>query len=253
MTGISPGPVPSSSWAAPTMSPVTRVKNAYESRHATDYYFEGIGVVIVLTIITCGIYGIFVFYQLMRRLREHNKRRLELLTAATDFAWQRSVATGIDDEVRPAFERISSHLGVLRQLTTEFREPAVWLVIIVGVGLATTGALAFVPWMIGLVLIDGDFVRHDSHEGAIEAELSGIYGRLGQNVPAPDPSRVKGTQNYAGRIVATVLTCTIYGFWWMADAMRDGNWHFQWNWPWEDALAAAVQALDAQSGPPTAE
>lgn len=205
--------------------------------------------VVFLTIITCGIYGVFVFYQLMRRARDHNRRRLELLQAATDFAWERAVARGINEELRPGFERISVHLAALRQLTTEFREPAVWLVFVIVAALATTGTLAFVPWMIGLVFIDGDFVTHDQNEGAVEAELSAIYGRLGQSVPAPDPSRVKGRQNYAGRIVATIFTCTIYGFWWMVDAMRDGNYHFQWNWPWEDALAEAVQALAAEGRP----
>jgi hypothetical protein len=243
MTGGIPAPTPSSWWSAPVASPFARVHNAYTSRHESDYYFENLGMVVFLTIITCGIYGLFVFYQLMRRARDHNRRRIELLQAATDFAWEHAVARGIDEELRPGFERISTHLSALRQLTTEFREPAVWLVIVLAVGLATTGALAFVPWMIGLVFIDGDFVTHDQNEGAVEAELSAIYIRLGQNVPAPDPSRVKGRQNYAGRIVATIFTCTIYGLWWMADAMRDGNYHFRWNWPWEDALAEAVQAL----------
>jgi hypothetical protein len=93
------------------------------------------------------------------------------------------------------------------------------------------------------VFIDGDFVRHDVHEGAVEAELSAIYGRLGASLPAPDPSRVKGKENYGGRIVATVFTCGIYGFWWMADAMRAGNYHFRWNWPWEDALLPAVESI----------
>ena len=46
---------------------------------------------------------------------------------------------------------------------------------------------------------------------------------------------------------STVLTCGIYGFWWMADAMRGGNYHFQWNWPWEDALLAAVPSLSSSS------
>jgi uncharacterized membrane protein YpjA len=42
--------------------------------------------------------------------------------------------------------------------------------------------------------------------------------------------------------VATVFSCTIYGYWWQANAMRDGNDHFRWNWPWEDAAAAALNA-----------
>lgn len=249
MTG--PTPAPSGSWGRPVASPVVRMQNAYAARHESDYVFESIPTVILLTFITCGIYGLFVFYHLMQRARDHNRRRLELLQAATDFAWERAVAQGVGEELRPGFERISTHLGVLQRLTTQFREPAVWLVIVLAVGFTTTGALAFVPWMIGLVLIDGDFVTHDQNEGAVEAELSAIYARLGATVPAPDPSRVKGKQNYAGRIVATIFTCTIYGFWWMADAMRDGNYHFQWNWPWEDALAEAVQSLAASPAGPS--
>ncbi len=243
MTGPPPGPMPSSGWMVPAASPATRVRAAYDRRAETDYYFDGIAMVIFLTIITFGIYGIYVFYQLMRRARDHNKRRLELLEAATDAAWEQTVARGLDGELRPAFERISLHLQPLRVLTTEFREPAIWLVLVIVAGLAGGFVLGVVPWMIGLVFIDGDFVRHDVHEGAVEAELSAIYGRLGATVSAPDPSRVKGKENYGGRIVATVLTCGIYGFWWMADAMRAGNYHFQWNWPWEDALLPAVESI----------
>lgn len=216
------------------LSSQDRVKNAYLGRNESDYYFQGIGMVIFLTIITCGIYGYFVFYQLMRRMRDHNKRRLELLEGATDFAWQKAQEQGVAEELRPNFERISSHLGVLRSMTTDFRDPGIWVVLAIVSGIAV--------W-VGFIFLDGDLIKHDQNEGAVEAELAAIYGRLGQSVPAPDPSRVKGKQNYAGRIVATIFTCGIYHFWWMADEMRDGNRHFEVNWPWEDSLAQAVQAL----------
>ena len=29
--------------------------------------------------------------------------------------------------------------------------------------------------------------------------------------------------------------------------MRGGNYHFQWNWPWEDSLAGAVNAMSSQA------
>ena len=50
---------------------------------------------------------------------------------------------------------------------------------------------------------------------------------------------------YAWRIVVTVLTCGIYGLWWLVDQQRDGNQHYAVNWPWEDHLAQAVQQLEA--------
>jgi hypothetical protein len=232
---------PSGSWSAPSASPLDRFRVAYARRDETDYYFSNIGLDILFTVITFGIYGLVVFYQLMRRMRDHNRRRLELLESATDFAWQQAGSRGIAEELRPNFERISTNLGALRDMTTDFREPAVWLVIVIAA--AVVASIGFVPWMVALVLIDGDLVKHDQNEGAVEAELSAVFARMGQNVPAPDPARQKGKQNYPGRIVATVFTCLIYGFWWQANAMRDGNLHFEWNWPWEDAVAGAVQAL----------
>jgi hypothetical protein len=239
-----PPSVPSGAWGAvPSAAPVERIRAAYARRNETDYYFSNIGLDIFLTIITLNIYGLFVFYQLMRRMRDHNRRRLDLLDATNDFAWQQANERGVAEELRPNFERISTHLSVLRQMTTDFRDPTVWLVIVIGVSVIGSG-LGFIPWMIGLIVLDGDLIKHDQAEGAVEAELSAIFNRLGQNVPAPDPARLKGKQNYPGRIVATVFTCTIYGYWWQANAMRDGNTHFQWNWPWEDALAGAVQALE---------
>jgi hypothetical protein len=230
MTSAPPPPVP-----APTISPAERVRFAYADRANTDYVFEGKGMVIFLMIVTCGIYGYFVFYQLMRRMRDHNRRRLELLEGATELAWQQASERGIAEEMRPNFERISQHLAVLRSMTLDFRDPALWIVIAIfssGVGL-----------LVGFVFLDQDLVKHDQNEGPIEADLSYIYGRLGQNVPAPDAARLKGQHNYAGRIIASFASCSIYSYWWYYDLMEEGNIHFAHNWPWEDALAGAVYQL----------
>ena len=221
------------------MTPAERFRMAYGARAETDYYFEGMGMVIFLTIITCGIYGFYVFYQLMKRMRDHNRRRLELLDSATEIAWQQAYERGVAEELRPNFERIALHLGVLRQMTTDFRDPGIW------VALAVLSGSYFISIaeVVAFVLLDGDLIRHDQAEGAAEAELAAVFARLGQSVPAPDPARVKGKQNYAGRIVATFFTCTIYGLWWTYNQMDDVNKHFLWNWPWEDSLASAVNAM----------
>ena len=60
------------------------------------------------------------------------------------------------------------------------------------------------------MFIDQDLDTHDRAEGAIEAELAEIFGRLGASLPAPDPSRVKGRHNYAARIIVTIVTCGVY-------------------------------------------
>jgi Domain of unknown function (DUF4234) len=224
---------------APVASPVERVRAAYMQRDASDYYFKDPGIVILLTIVPCGIFGYYVFYQLMRRMRDHNRRRLEMLEGATEFAWQRASERGVAEELRPNFERIATNLAVMRQMTNDFRDPAIWLIIAI-----LTGGIGY--W-VAFIFLDGDLIKHDQNEGAVEAELSAIFNRLGQNVPAPDPNRVKGPQNYAGRIIASIFTCGIYQFWWIYNQIDDVNKHFQWNWPWEDALVNAVQALSPQT------
>jgi len=167
-------------------------------------------------------------------MRDHNRRRLDLLESSTEIAWQRASEQGVAEELRPNFERIAANVAVLRGLTTEFRDPGIWVIIAV---------LTSIAYFVGFVFLDGDLIKHDQAEGAIEAELSAIFARLGQNVPAPDPARQKGKQNYAGRIVASIFSCGVYFYWWMYNQMDDVNKHFLWNWPWEDSLASAVNAM----------
>ncbi len=123
---------------------------------------------------------------------------------------------------------------MLRQQSTQFRDPIIWVLLAVVTGIAQ---------YIAYILLDGDLVTHDFAEGAIEAELSTIYTRLGAPVAPPDPTRLKGKHNYVGRIVATLLTCGIYGLWWLYDIMTEGNRHFEHNWVWEDGLTASVQQI----------
>jgi uncharacterized protein DUF4234 len=219
---------------APVLSPVERVRHAYSRRAESDYVFEGIGTNVLLMVVTCGIYGYYVFYQLMRRMRDHNLRMLEELEAANELAWQQATERGLAEELRPNFERVAAHLQTLRGLSTEFRDPVIWLVIAIFTGIAV---------LVAFVFLDGDLIKHDTNVGAVEAELSAIYARLGYSVAAPDPNRVKEKHNYGGRIAASILTCGIYSFFWYADLMREGNHHFAHEWPWEDSLAGAVQQM----------
>jgi hypothetical protein len=225
-----PGYAPS--FAAAT--PADRVRVAWQRRHETDYIFS-FWTALGWTILTCGIYSFYVIYQLIRRDRDHNLRRLELLDAATEFAWDEVNKRGLADEMRPAFERIGVQMNTMRQMTTEFREPVVWLVLSIITRLVID--------IVAYILMDGDLVRHDYAEGAIEAELSAIYARLGIAITPPDPSRLKQRHNYVGRIIAFLATCGIYGLWWQYDVMVDWNRHFEHNWRWEDDLANGVQSL----------
>jgi len=223
---VMPGP--------PPLSAAERVRIAARRRGESDYifsYWSALG----WTILTLGIYGFYVFYQLVRRMRDHNARRLELLDAATTMAWEQAGRQGLQQELAPSFERAAGHVAVLRQMTGDFREPVIWLVLaIVARGIAE---------IVAFVLLDQDLIKHDRAEAGVEHELSLIYGRLGQQLPAPDQGRVKGPDNYVGRIVAAIFSLGIYMFWWFYNQMQEPNKHFAGNWTQEEELVKAVEAF----------
>ena len=216
----------------PALSAADRVRWAAQRRGETDYifsYWSALG----WTILTLGIYGFYVLYQLVRRMRDHNARRLELLDAATTAAWEQAGRQGLQQELTPSFQRVASQLAVMRQMTSEFREPVIW----VALGVVAHGIVQIVAF----VLLDQDLIRHEQAESGAGQELSLIYGRLGQHLPAPDPGQAKGPDNYVGRIVAAIFTLGIYMFWWYYDQMEAPNEHFASNWAHEEELVTAVE------------
>ena len=221
----------------PTASPVERIQRAYAARTQSDYIFS-FWTAFGWTVLTCGIYSYYVLYQLIRRSRDHNRRRLELLDAATAAAWDSAQGGGRADELRPRFESLGVHLGVLRQMTTDFRDPVIWLVIAVIAGFVT-GFGGLVVTFILYVFLDQDLVKHDAAERAAQAELAAIYGALGADLALPTGAP-KQPYNYAGRIVASIFSLGIYLLWWLYNLMVDGNEHFEENWAWEDSLRHAL-------------
>ena len=218
----------------PPPSAAERVRLAAQRRGESDYifsYWSALG----WTILTFGIYGFYVFYQLVRRMRDHNARRLELLDAAVAAGWEQAGQQGLQQELEPSFQRAAGHLAVLRRMTQDFRDPVIWLVLaIVARGIAE---------IVAFVLLDQDLNKHDQAEVGVEYELSVIYGRLGQQLAHPDQGRVKQPDNYVGRIVATIFSFGIYMFWWYYNQIEVPNKHFAVNWAQEDELVRVVNAF----------
>ena len=220
--------------AAPPVPAAERVRLAARRRGETDYifsYWSALG----WTILTLGIYGFYVFYQLVRRMRDHNARRLELLDAATAVAWEQAGRQSLQQELAPSFQQATGHLAVLRQMTQDFREPVIWVLLAIIVR-GITEIVAF-------VLLDQDLIKHEQAEAGADDELSVIYTRLGQPMPPPDQGQAKGPDNYVGRILAAIFTLGIYMFWWFYNQMDEPNKHFASNWAQEEALVNAVEAL----------
>lgn len=211
-----------------------RLQSAVTRRSETDYVFD-FWTALGWTILTCGIYGFYVFYRMFWRSVEHNRRRIEVLEAARVLAWERAVAAGRDVELTPRFQALGTHLQELHRLAGEFRDPAIWtLIAVVSSGIGQ---------IVGHIFLDMDLVRHERAESAAEQELAAIYTALGVALELPPSPPPKHQHNYVGRILALVATCGIYTLWWIYDLMVEGNAHQRRNWASEDALWTATAAL----------
>jgi hypothetical protein len=221
----------------PQPSSVQRLQLAVTRRAETDYIFD-FWTALGWTILTCGIYGFYVFYRLFWRSVEHNKRRLEVLDAALLVAWERATALGRGEELTTRFQSVGTQLNELRRLTTEFRDPAIWtLIAVVSSGIGQ---------VVGYVFLDQDLVRHDRAEQAAEQELAAIYAELGVPMALPPAGPTKQPHGYIGRVVALVFSCGIYGLWWLYDLMTEGNEHQTRSWASDDALWTAAGAMVQQ-------
>ena len=225
--------------AMPAGTAEERIQRAVSERPSTDEvlrFWPALG----WTVLTLGLYGFYVFYQLMRRARDHNRRRVRLLLAASELARQRAVARGTAETMNPAVEQVQTDVESLRAMDDGFRDPTIWLLVsLVGSGLV---------WLAEAILLDQDLIRYERHERAAEAQLTRLFAELGISLPAP-ATPVKQPHNYVGRIVAVICTLGLYSLWWVADLMREGNRHFHGDQAREDALAAAVAHPAPTAGP----
>lgn len=210
---------------------------ARDARGRSDYLFD-FWTALGWTVLTCGLYSFYVSYRLVERMREHNRRRLAFLEAANEAAWQRARDQGRQEELRPRFERVGADLQVMRQMTTDFRDPALWLVLVI---VGSTVAMLVLYW-----LLDADLVKHSGAEGDAEVQLTELFEILGMSslgmagVRLPGPPPPKAPHQYALRILVVFLTCGIYTYWWLYDLMKDANEHFRRDWAWEDSAVVAL-------------
>jgi hypothetical protein len=214
--------------------PGDRLRLAWQARHESDYILE-FPSALGWFLLTGGVYGLYVLYQLVRRGRAHNRRRVELLDAATAFAWEQARTRGLAEELRPQFERIAERMRALHELNGEFRDPALWVVFTV----ATLGLAQLSAW----TSVDRDLARHDVAERAIEVDLAAIYSRMGAYLAPPSRTTATPRPRARRRLAATLATAGLYAVWWVRDLMREGNRHFRENWRFEDDLANASRSM----------
>ena len=168
-------PPPPPPYLAPPPPPAPpasdRVRMAWQRRHDSDYIFD-FWTALGWTVLTCGFYSFYILYQLVRRDRDH------IAASRRDARRGDHVRVGTASAAghhRRAATRVRTHLG-------EHGRPAR-----PDDAVPRSDDLVDPRYLhelrsrsiVAYILLDGDLVTHDHAEGAIEAELSEIYTRLG--------------------------------------------------------------------------
>jgi hypothetical protein len=198
------------------------------ARASTDFITDP-GTAILLSIITCGIYGFYILYKLVQRRDEHFQRMAAVVDAAT--AQLRAKAQGREDAIAAELAQLEQIRMRMATMSAE-RGAAIWLLICIFTGIG---------YFIIYYLLMKDYVEHDAVEAQFFTVMSsalvklGLAGQAGQAVPTV-PQR-----EFVTFLLLSIITCGIYGIYWMYVMIKDFNEHFLAQVPWEDFLLAALR------------
>jgi Domain of unknown function (DUF4234) len=198
------------------------------ARASTDFITDP-GMAILLTIITCGIYGFYIIYKLVQRRDEHFQRMAAVVDAS--IAQLRAKAQGREDVIAAELSQLEQIRMRMATMSAE-RGAAIWLLICILTGIG---------YFILYYLLMKDYVEHDTVEAQFFTLMSsamvklGLAGQAGQAVPTV-PQR-----EFVTFLLLTIITCGIYGLYWMYVMIKDFNEHFLAQVPWEDFLLQALR------------
>jgi len=199
------------------------------ARADTDFITDP-GMAILLSIITCGIYGLYIIYKLVQRRDEHFQRMSAVVDSS--IAQLRAKSQGREDVIAGELSQLDQIRMKMASMAAE-RGAAIWLIICI----FTAG----IGYAILYYLLMQDYVEHDAVEAQFFTVMStamakvGLAGEAGQAVPTV-PQR-----EYVTFLLLTIVTCGIYGIYWMYVMIKDFNDHFMAQVPWEDFLLNALR------------
>jgi hypothetical protein len=197
-------------------------------RGMTDYVTDP-GTAVLLSVLTCGIYGLFIIYKLVQRRDDHFKR----MAAVADSSIQqlRAKAAGREVEVQAELAQLEGFRDQMLVMAGE-RGAVVWLIICL-----LTGVGSFIVYY----LLMQDYAQHDTVEAQYFSVMSGALAKLGLAGQAGQAARTIPDREYVTFLLLSLVTCGIYGFYWMYVMVKDFNDHLVAQAAWEDFIAAALR------------
>jgi Domain of unknown function (DUF4234) len=207
--------------------PGSQLQYFVAERANTDFITEP-GMAILLSIITCGIYGLYIIYKLVQRRDEHLRRMAGVVDAS--MAQLRVKAQGREDLIAPELSQLEQIRLKMATMSAE-RGAAIWLLICLLTGIG---------YFILYYLLMKDYVEHDVTEAQFFTLMSSALAKLGLAGQAAQAMPSVPQRSYGTFLVLSIITCGIYGIYWMYVMIKDFNDHFMAQVPWEDFLLQSL-------------
>lgn len=192
---------------------------------------------LLLTIITCGIYGIYIIYKLMDRRLQHFERMISLRGHLVGVLREKAEEAGKTAEVEQDLSQLEGfHLDATTRDRAGEKSPVLWLIL----------TIVFSPVVYYIYyFLNDDFRAHESSEQLFMNKASEIMIKLGMTQQPVTPNSVIPERNFVMYLLLTIVTCGIYGIYWWYTLIVDPNLHFDNHAAWEAQLSTALTPSNA--------
>jgi uncharacterized membrane protein YidH (DUF202 family) len=208
------------------------VQNLYyyiQERVNSDWTTDA-GMAVLLSVVTCGIYGLYIFYKLMERRDMHLARIANMVNTSVALLKEKAAAGGKTELIGQELSQLEM---VQRQMYEESRERGAVLWVVLAI---VTGIAAF----IGYYFIMDDIAKHDQLEAQYFTLMSSALAKLGLSSQASQAAPNIPDRSFALYLVLSLVTCGIFYFYWEYVLVDDGNRHVEAQVQWEDFIYSAL-------------
>jgi hypothetical protein len=194
----------------------------------------------LLTIVTCGIYGIYVTYKLLDRRQQHFERMISFRYYLIQTLKEKAQAGGQTDQIAGDVSELETiHIQMSNRDRAGEKSPVLWTVLSIAVGVVVYYVYYF---------LNDDFRAHEANEQMFMMKASETMQKLGMTQQQIVPGMMVPERNFITFLILTIITCGIYGIYWFYTLITDPNNHFDNHAMWENQLYSIIAGDQGMAG-----